>query len=73
MATTAAPAHSSYAVQKQQLLQHWYAPHRFKQLNYLERLLLAALEGSEALLQYSGDLMHQLQSPAEKRGVKRTW
>jgi hypothetical protein len=62
-----------YKADKQQLLQHWFAPHRYSQLNHLERLLLAALEGQQALLQYSRDLMQQLQTPAEKRGVKRTW
>jgi hypothetical protein len=58
-----------YTTRKQQLLQHWFAPQRYAQLNQLERLLLAALEGQEALLQYSRDLMQQLQ----KQGVKRTW
>lgn len=62
-----------YEAHKQRLLQHWCAPQRYKQLNCLERLLLAALEGRDSLLQFSTDMLHQLQSPAEKRGIKRTW
>lgn len=72
-ATGTAAVIAEYDTQKQRLLQHWYAPHRYRLLNCLERLLLAALEGHEALLQLSTDLLHQLQSPAEKRGIKRTW
>jgi hypothetical protein len=64
---------ASYEAHKQRLLEHWYAPSRYKQLNCLERLLLAALEGRDVLLQFSTDLMHQQQSAAEKRGIKRTW
>lgn len=64
---------AGYQAEKQQLLEHWCAPHRYMLLNHLERLLLAALEGKQALLQFSANLMHQLQSPAEKRGVKRSW
>jgi len=66
-------ADSQYEHDRQQLLQHWYAPHRYRVLNHLERLLLAALEGQQALLRFSQDLMFELQGPAEKRGVPRTW
>jgi hypothetical protein len=72
-ATGTAAVSAEYDTQKQRLLQHWYAPHRYRLLNCLERLLLAALDGRDALLRLSTDLLHQLQSSAEKRGVKRSW
>eukprot|EP00879_Flechtneria_rotunda_P002126 GHRR01002308.1.p1 GENE.GHRR01002308.1~~GHRR01002308.1.p1 ORF type:complete len:2960 (+),score=1151.97 GHRR01002308.1:374-9253(+) len=64
---------NEYLAAKQALLDHWYAPHRYQKLNVLPKLLLAALEGPEALTRLGADMQQRLQTPAEKRGVKRTW
>lgn len=66
-------ASTAYTAAKQELLQHWYAPHRYCNLTVLEQLLLAALEGKEALLRFGNDMKQQLETPEQKRGVKKTW
>lgn len=53
------------------LLQYWSAPHRYSQLNSLERVLLSALEGGEALL-HLATAMRQRLTPEQDRH-KRSW
>ena len=68
-----AAAEPSYSSAKQQLLQHWYAPHRYQHLTAVERVLLAALDSREALLGLSKEMRYSLETPEQKRGVKKTW
>eukprot|EP00775_Hariotina_reticulata_P004329 gene4329-4582_t len=63
----------AFKAAKRQLLQHWLAPHRHQMLTVLEKLLLAALEGREALARFAKDVSQRLETPAEKRGAKRSW
>lgn len=74
---TPAPAETvlnpAYSSAIQHLLQHWYAPHRYRYLNALERVLLAALDGRDALLVLCKDMRSSLETPEQKRGVKKTW
>lgn len=69
----AADLGDGYEAAKLALLQHWFAPHRYLRLTVLEQLLLAALEGRAALLRFAADMQQRLETPEQKRGVKKTW
>jgi hypothetical protein len=69
----AAAESGAYAAAKAELLQYWYAPHRYQRLTVLEQLLLAALDGQSALLRFAADMQQSLETPEQKRGVKQTW
>jgi hypothetical protein len=72
-AALAAQTDDAYKAAKCWLLQHWLAPHRYQMLTVLEKLLLAALEGRTSLARFAQDVGQRLESPAEKRGAKRSW